>query len=198
MQPVARRALGNRAPAVRGGCHLMSIRALAIEVGCYVLLVSLPGGRARRFAYGSWPAVGALAGEMGKLTWMSRPPSGRAFAVSAAPCASAMARTMARPSPFPPAWPTRSVPEALERLEEPVNLAGRDHRSGVAIANDRLSVGGCRGDFDPAAVEVVPDGVVDQVRDQAARPARVTGGRGRVKRGVDADAPALGLLGGGP
>src|ERR1035441_6001739 len=41
---------------------------------------------------------------------MSRPPSGRAFAVSVAPWTPAMARTMARPSPGPLAWRVRSVP----------------------------------------------------------------------------------------
>src|ERR1019366_1748522 len=42
--------------------------------------------------------------------------------------------------------------EALERLEEPVNLAGRDQCSGVRDRDHRLSAGGCRGDLDAAAV----------------------------------------------
>lgn len=46
----------------------------------------------------------------GKLTSMSRPPSGRACAVSVASWALAMAWTMARPSPCPLAWRIRSLP----------------------------------------------------------------------------------------
>src|SRR4029077_8640348 len=63
----------------------------------------------------------------------------------------------------------------------------------VADRQRRLSVGCCRRDLDLAAVEVVPDGVVGQVLYQAVGQVRVTGGRGRVKRGVDADAPAVGF-----
>jgi hypothetical protein len=42
-----------------------------------------------------------VTGDQGKTTSMSRPPSGRGLAVRVAPWASAMAWTMARPSPCP-------------------------------------------------------------------------------------------------
>ena len=45
-----------------------------------------------------------------KVTWMSRPPSGRGRAGILAPWAWAIAWTMARPSPCPSAWRSRSLP----------------------------------------------------------------------------------------
>ncbi len=56
------------------------------------------------------------------MTVTSRPPAGRARAIRAAPCASAMARTMARPSPCPSAVPGPRGVELLERLEQTVDL----------------------------------------------------------------------------
>lgn len=84
--------------------------------------------------------------------------------------------------------------EALERLEKPVHLTGWDDRSGVADRQGRLSFVRSRGDLHTAAVEVVPDGVVYQVRDQVGCQLRVAGSRGCVQLGVDADAAALGFL----
>jgi hypothetical protein len=67
---------------------------------------------------------------------------------------------MARPGPFPCVRADAVGAEALEGLEEAVDLAGRDHRPGAADRECRLS-GGVRGrDLDPAAVDVVGDRVV--------------------------------------
>ena len=84
--------------------------------------------------------------------------------------------------------------QPLERLEQPVHLAGRDRLPGVADRYDRPPGLGVGADLDPAVGPVVAQGVVDQVRDQAFGQARVTGGRSRAERGVDADAALLGLL----
>ena len=54
--------------------------------------------------------AGPGGGGQGKVTAMSRPPWGRGLAVRAAPWASAMAATMARPRPCPSPWPTRCGP----------------------------------------------------------------------------------------
>ena len=67
--------------------------------------------------------------------------------------------------------------ESLERLEEAGELAGRDHGSGVRDREGGASCGGVRGDVEPAAGNVVTDGVRDQVRDEALDQLRVAGFR---------------------
>jgi hypothetical protein len=79
-----------------------------------------------------------------------------------------------------PAWVTEPRgAEPLERLEQAVDLVGRDQRPGVADRYGRPPVSDGGGDLDPASVGVVPDGVTDQVRDQALGEGRVAGGRRR-------------------
>src|SRR5579862_7218422 len=57
--------------------------------------------------------------------------------------------------------------EALERLEETVDLIGRDDRPGVGHGEHGLAVSRLGGDFDASAGDVVPDGVVDEVCHEA-------------------------------
>jgi hypothetical protein len=102
-----------------------------------------------------------------------------------APWASAMARTMARPSPCPP--------EALERLEQPVHVAGRDHGTAVADADPDLPGRHGGRHLGPAAGPVVAQRVVDQVGHQGFDQARVARGGRRGQRGLDPDAQAPGL-----
>jgi len=74
---------------------------------------------------------------------MSRPPSGWAREVSAAPWALAIARTMDRPRPYPSPFGGAHPAEPLERLEQAVDLARRYRRAGVADPQ-----GGLAGDLD--------------------------------------------------
>ena len=66
-----------------------------------------PAGRAGPCTSSAPQGVYGAAGRKGKTTSMPRPPWGRGMAVMAAPWASAMARTMARPSPCPSPWRIR-------------------------------------------------------------------------------------------
>jgi hypothetical protein len=66
--------------------------------------------------------------------------------------------------------------QSLEWLEEAVDLIGRDERASVADGQDCPPVGDGGGDVDPASVDIVPDGVAEQVRDQALGQGRVAGG----------------------
>src|SRR5207244_1646644 len=81
--------------------------------------------------------------------------------------------------------------ERLEQLPEPF---GRDHRTGVADPDGRLAASGHRGYLGPAAAGVMPDRVVDEVRDEAFRQPRITCRRGFGQPGLDADAPAVRFL----
>jgi hypothetical protein len=63
--------------------------------------------------------------------------------------------------------------EPLERLEEAVHLTRRYGLSGVADRQDRASLDGRGGDLHLTAPQVVPEGVVDQVGDQAFGQARI-------------------------
>ena len=72
--------------------------------------------------------------------------------------------------------------EALERLEEALDLVRRDDRAGVRHREAGRFAGR---DLDPAARDVVPHRVVDEVRDEDLQQPRVTcDSRGR-QRGVD-------------
>src|SRR5215510_14435393 len=98
----------------------------------------------------------------GKVTSMARPPPGRGCAVMAAACAVAMARDNgeAKTVTAVAAGGARAVP--LERLEQAVNLRGRDDLPGAGHRQDGAGVAGPGGDLDIPARDVVPDGVVDQ------------------------------------
>ena len=156
--------------------------------------VSSSGGWAHRFADGLCSAAGAFAGGGGSSPGCrGRRRAGRC-AVSVAPCTSAMARTMARPSPCPPVWPTRSVPRRWN---------GWKRRS--------TSPGGITAPVLPIASVACPPVVAVEIstwppsrlcrmalstrfatRLSARLGSPVAGAA--VKRGVDADAPAVGFL----
>jgi len=63
--------------------------------------------------------------------------------------------------------------QALEGLEQAVELAGRDHGAGVRDREDGAARGGVRGDLESASRNVVPDGIFDQVRHEALEQFRV-------------------------
>jgi len=83
----------------------------------------------------------------GKWISIERPPCGRAFAVSVASWAMAMARTMDSPRPW---WSSTRAVESLEELEEAVDLLGRDHRPGVRDGDDGLVA------LDPVEISTLP------------------------------------------
>src|SRR5215831_16857051 len=64
--------------------------------------------------------------------------------------------------------------EPLERLEQAVNVRGRDDLPGAGHRQDGAGVAGPCGDLDIPARDVVPDGVVDQVGGQLLDEKRVT------------------------
>ena len=64
--------------------------------------------------------------------------------------------------------------ELPERLEQVLDRVRRDECAGVADRDDGARGGQCRGDLCLAAGQVVPDGVVEEVGDQAFRQARVS------------------------
>ena len=71
--------------------------------------------------------------------------------------------------------------EPLEGLEEPLELAGRDQRAGVDDGEVRASRLGAGGDLDPAAGDVVPDCVRDEVGDESFEQVRIAGRPGRLE-----------------
>jgi len=72
--------------------------------------------------------------------------------------------------------------KALEGLEQAVQLACRDHRAGVRDREHGAARGGVRGDLEPAAGDVVADGVFDQVRHEALDQFRAPEGGGGLER----------------
>ncbi len=114
---------------------------------------------------------------------MSRPPAGRARAMSVAWWARAMAATMARPRPCPLAWLVRPLASRWNgwnsRSTWPGGMTGPVFRDRDGGPPGRL--GGA--DLHLAAGHVVPDRVVHQVADQAFGQARVAHRGGRVQRG---------------
>ena len=83
--------------------------------------------------------------------------------------------------------------EALERLEEPVDLAGRDDRAGVGHREHGFAVGGVGGDLHVPAGDVVADGVVDEVGDEAFDESGVAVERGGADGGLDVQSEAFGV-----
>jgi hypothetical protein len=87
----------------------------------------------------------------GKWISIGRPPCGRAFAVSVASWAMAMARTMDSPRPW---WSSTRAVESLEGLEETVDLLRWDHRPGVRDGDDSLVA------LDPVEISTLPPGTL--------------------------------------
>jgi hypothetical protein len=71
---------------------------------------------------------------------------------------------------------------SLEGLEQPGELAGRDHVPSVRDHDGRVATGGVRGDVEPACRHVVTNGVLYQVRDEALDQQRVAGCPGGLER----------------
>ena len=128
---------------------------------------------------------------------MSRPPSGRGLAVTdgAVGVGDGADDGQAESVSFAVADPLGA--ELPERLEQVIDRVRRDEGAGVADRYDgaRGGHGGC--DVRVAAGQVVPDGVVDEVGDQAFGQARVACRRGRGELGGEADAVALGIAASG-
>jgi hypothetical protein len=80
--------------------------------------------------------------------------------------------------------------EPLEGLEQAVDFGGRDDLAGVGHRQDGAGVADLGGDLDFPAADVVPDGVVDQVRDQLLDQERVTVEGGGLEIGLDVQAEA--------
>ena len=78
--------------------------------------------------------------------------------------------------------------ESLERLEDPLELARRDRRAGVRDGEDGATVAGVGCELDVAAVDVVVDGVAEEVGDEPLDEARVAGRVRRSNRGVEGEA----------
>jgi hypothetical protein len=80
--------------------------------------------------------------------------------------------------------------EPLERLEQAVDLVGRDDLPGAGHRQDGAGVAGPGGDLDIPARDVVPDGVVDEVGGQLLDQKRVAVEDGGLDVGVDVQAEA--------
>ena len=87
--------------------------------------------------------------------------------------ASAIALTIERPRPSPFASAVRAAVESLERLEDPLELAGGDRRAGVGDGEDGSSVARLGCELDVTAGDVVADRVRDEVGDEPFDEARV-------------------------
>ncbi len=65
--------------------------------------------------------------------------------------------------------------ESLEWLEDPLELAHRNRRAGVGDGEDGVTVARVGCELDASAVDVVVDGVVEEVGDEPFDEARVAG-----------------------
>ena len=86
--------------------------------------------------------------------------------------------------------------ESPEWLEQVFQRIGRDWGAGVADRDGGACGGLCGGYLDLAAGQVVPDGVVDEVADQAFGQARVAGGGCGRECCVEVDATGVARPGG--
>src|SRR5581483_9675471 len=75
--------------------------------------------------------------------------------------------------------------EPLERLEEPVDLAGLDDRAGVRHCEHGIAVVAAGGDTHAAAVDVVSKSVVDEIGDEGFEQPRVSVDGRRFEARVD-------------
>ena len=134
----------------------------------------------------------------GKTASISRPPPARARTASAARGRAAMAWAMESPSPGPAARLTAPATSASRwngRRAARSRPAGRPARCWRPRGSHRRRR--ARRDLDAAAGDVVADGVVDEVRDQALAQARVARDRRGVEARVDAQVASFGPLRGG-
>ena len=134
-----------------------------------------PSGRPRASPCGhSAPWSRRTTGRRACLAWRVRatraPAEGRFAAATVPPCASAIARTIARPRPRPF---VDGVPAAVERLEDRVQLGGVEAGARVVdLDRDRPVVDGRR-HLDDATGRRVPERVVDQVVERLPDPCAV-------------------------
>ena len=82
-------------------------------------------------------------------------------------------------------------PEPLEGLEQPVDLGRRDDLPGVGHQHHGAGVARPGGDEDIPACDVMPDGVVDQIRDQLVEQQRVAQQHRRLQIAADVQAEAV-------
>lgn len=83
--------------------------------------------------------------------------------------------------------------EALERLEEAVDLSGWNGRPGVGDREHRPATRGLGGESKDSASDVVDDGVVDEVGDEALDQSCVALQRGGADSGLDVQSEAFAL-----
>ena len=125
-----------------------------------------------------WPGVLAE----GMVTVTDRPPSSRGWAVAVPPWIAAMDATMARPSPKP-SWEVRSL-SRWNGWKMRSTSAGLMTGPVLATVSWLLPATGAGADPDVTGRRVVPDRVVDQVRDEVFGQHRVTRYDGGFQRGV--------------
>ncbi len=101
------------------------------------------------------------------------------------------------PSPWPVGVPVRSPVQSLERLEETLELGDLDTVTRVADRNLRPTLGDARRDVDRPSRDVVPECVVEQVRDHALDQLCVAVERRGRERGSKLEASAFGLCSAG-
>src|SRR6266699_2245812 len=119
--------------------------------GAGLLLIIGAVHQAADAASWSWGCeAGAVAcRRQGKLTWMCRPPWGRARVVRAAPWAPAMAATMDRPSP----WPSPARPAARWKGWNRRSMSAGG-MTGPVLATDKMTCPSSR----PVVTSMVPAG----------------------------------------
>src|SRR5262245_45244978 len=82
--------------------------------------------------------------------------------------------------------------EALEGPEYPLDLALGDRRAAVRDRQDCPPCSRACGDVDAAVRDVVAERIVEQIRDQPLREARIASGLGRLESRLDVEAPLPG------
>lgn len=90
-----------------------------------------------------------------------------------------------QPEPDPAVPASTLFAEALEGLQQPVDLVGGYNGPSVGYPEASPASGGASGDPHPAPGDVVADGVVQQIRREAFNELRVARHPARLKRGFD-------------
>src|SRR5204862_6231626 len=88
-------------------------------------------------------------------------------------------------------------PESLERLKDPLELAGGDLGAGVRDGEESLAVAALGSDLDAATALGVADSVAEEGRDEAFDEARVAGRLGGLEASVESESLVVHRRGGG-